>query len=55
MAAAFLTVHKLALTGPDNGELAFVYLAGWTTLLIAGAGRLSLDARLGADETVQKA
>lgn len=46
MSVAFLAVHKGALSGPASGETAFVYLAGFVTLLIAGAGRFSLDARL---------
>lgn len=49
MGVAFFIVHKGSLAaGPGSGELAFVYLAGFTTLLIAGAGRFSLDAKLGA-------
>ena len=47
MATAFALVHKLALSGPGSGELAFVYLAGSMTLLFAGAGRFSVDAQLG--------
>ena len=47
MTTVFLLVQKLALSGPGSGELAFVYLAGWVTLLVAGAGRFSLDAKLG--------
>jgi len=47
MATAFLMVHKLALSGQGSGELAFIYLAGWVTLLVAGAGRFSFDAKLG--------
>ena len=54
MATAFLMVHKLALTGSGSGELAFVYLAGWITLLVAGAGRFSFDARLGADTAAKE-
>jgi hypothetical protein len=38
MATAFFAVHKGALSGPASGELAFIYLAGWITLLISGAG-----------------
>lgn len=40
MFVAFLMVHKTAMSG---GELAFVYLAGYVTLLIAGGGLFSLD------------
>jgi len=47
MATAFFLVHKGVLSGPNSGELAFVYLAGWITLFITGAGRFSLDAKLG--------
>jgi putative oxidoreductase len=47
MAVAFFIVHKGALSGPGSGELAFVYLAGYVALLIAGPGRYSLDAKMG--------
>jgi putative oxidoreductase len=47
MATAFFLVHKGALSGPGSGELAFVYLAGLIALVIAGAGRFSLDAKIG--------
>lgn len=50
LGTAFLAVHKLALSGPHSGELAFIYLGGFLTLLIAGGGRFSLDAKLGADK-----
>lgn len=49
MATAFLLVHKLALSGPHSGELAFIYLGGFLVLLVAGAGRRSIDALLGSD------
>lgn len=48
MTVAFFVVHKAALSGPGSGELAFIYLAGFVTLLLAGAGRFSFDAKLGA-------
>ena len=47
MTVAFFVVHKAALSGPGSGELAFIYLAGFVTLLIAGPGRFSLDAIFG--------
>jgi putative oxidoreductase len=40
MFVAFLMVHKSAMSG---GELAFVYLAGYVILVIAGGGLFSLD------------
>ncbi len=46
MAVAFGMAHKLALSGPSSGELAFIYLAGFVTLLVAGPGRISADAFL---------
>jgi putative oxidoreductase len=43
MFVAFLMVHKTAMTGAQSGELAFLYLAGYVMLLIAGGGLFSLD------------
>jgi putative oxidoreductase len=43
LAVAVFMVHKSA-SGP--GELAFIYLAGYTTLLIAGGGTFSVDKAL---------
>lgn len=43
MAVAFVTVHGWALSGEMSGELAFIYLAGFVALLIAGPGRYSFD------------
>jgi putative oxidoreductase len=40
MFVAFLMVHKAGMSG---GELAFVYLAGYVVLVIAGGGLFSLD------------
>ena len=47
MGVAFFLVHDAKLMGPGNGETALVYLAGFLTILIAGAGRFSFDARMG--------
>ncbi len=44
MSVAFFLVHNAALTGEKNGELAFIYLAGYMVLLVAGGGVFSLDA-----------
>lgn len=46
MAVAFFKVHGGVLKGEHSGELAFLYLAGFVTILIAGAGRWSVDAKL---------
>jgi putative oxidoreductase len=51
MAVAFAMVHKgsfdpKAATG--SGELAFMYLGAAIALIIAGAGRYSVDAKLGS-------
>ena len=43
MAVAFFVVHKRVLSGEHNGEVAFIYLAGYVALLLAGAGRISVD------------
>src|ERR1017187_7740005 len=43
MFVAFLMVHKAGLTGQSSGELAFLYLAGYVILAIAGGGLFSLD------------
>lgn len=43
MFVAFLMVHQTALSGEHSGELAFIYLAGFVVLLIAGGGMISLD------------
>lgn len=46
MAVAFFMAHKGALSGQHSGELPFIYLAGYVLLLVAGPGKLSLDAAL---------
>ncbi len=45
MAVAFFFIHKRALSGDHSGELAFIYLAGFVCLFLAGPGRISLDER----------
>ena len=40
LGVAFLLVHKAA---SGAGELAFIYSAGYVSLLIAGGGRFSVD------------
>ncbi len=48
MAVAFTLAHGARLSGEGNGELAFVYLGAFVTLFVAGGGRHSLDASMGA-------
>jgi putative oxidoreductase len=48
MGVAWYAVHKMALIGPQSGELAFIYLAGYVVLVLTGAGRYSLDGTAGA-------
>ena len=43
---AFGKVHHWKLTGEHSGELAFIYLAGYVALMIAGPGRVSVDGAL---------
>jgi putative oxidoreductase len=43
MAVAFIYAHKMSLSGNHSGELAFIYLAGFVTLLLAGGGAFALD------------
>ena len=46
LATAFLIVHKASLSGKTSGELAFIYLAGFVLLLLAGGGKFSVDKSL---------
>lgn len=48
MLTAFWFAHGLKLSGPGNGELAFMYLGAFLVLFVAGPGRFSVDARMGA-------
>ena len=45
MAVAFFIVHKSALSGPGSGEMAYLYMAGFIVLFIAGSGRFALDGK----------
>jgi putative oxidoreductase len=47
LGVAFWFVHGHALAGAHSGELAFIYLAGYVVLLLAGGGCCSLDGRPG--------
>lgn len=54
MAVAFFVAHQMRLIDDPtdamkkSGELAFIYLAGFTALFFAGAGKFSVDSKLGA-------
>lgn len=43
MSVAFFIAHGAKLAGQGNGELAYVYLGGYLVLLLAGAGKFSVD------------
>ena len=43
LGVAFIFVHHLRLSGPGNGELPFIYIAGFVAIFLAGPGRFSVD------------
>jgi putative oxidoreductase len=43
MLVAYIAIHRWALSGENSGEVAFLFLAGFVTLLITGPGKFSLD------------
>src|SRR2546429_1554852 len=43
LGVAFFFVHELTLSGEHSGELAFIYVAGVFSPLLAGGGRFSVD------------
>jgi putative oxidoreductase len=45
MTTAFFLVHHRKLSGDHSGELAFLYLAGFTAIFLAGPGRFALDGK----------
>ena len=55
MSVAFFIAHKGALSGQHSGELAFIYLAGYVMLLLAGPGTISLDSRVFGGKKAAKA
>ena len=52
MGVAFFVAHKAVLDPmappPGSGEMAFIYMAGFAAILVAGPGRFSVDAKLRA-------
>lgn len=49
MGVAWLMVHGGALSGPESGELAAVYLVAYAVLFVAGAGHYSVDRKSEVD------
>ncbi len=43
MVVAWGISHGMKLSGPGNGELAFIYLAGFLAIFLAGPGKYSVD------------
>ncbi len=48
MGVAFWIVHGHRFSGAPSGEPAYLYLGAAVVLIIAGAGRFSVDAKIGA-------
>ena len=48
MATAFWFAHGAKLQGQNNGEMAFLYLGVYVALFVAGGGKFSADAKMGA-------
>jgi putative oxidoreductase len=45
MSVAFFIVHRMVLKGTGSGEMAFIYLAAFLAIFIAGPGRFALDGK----------
>ena len=43
MGVAFVQYHHISLNAPPSGELAFIYLAGFLTIVFAGTGKYGID------------
>ena len=43
MSVAFFMVHKAAFSGPNSGELAFLYLTGFVAILLGGSGKFAFE------------
>jgi len=43
MLVAWAITHKMKLMGAGSGELAFVYLAGFLTIVFAGTGKYGIE------------
>jgi len=47
LAVAFVFHHGMRFSGPNSGEVAFVYAFAYLLLFLTGPGRYSLDRKLG--------
>jgi uncharacterized membrane protein YphA (DoxX/SURF4 family) len=47
MGVAFFMVHGGKLSGDGSGEMAVLYALAFLVTLVAGAGRYSIDRKLG--------
>ena len=45
LTTAFVVGHGAALSGPRSGELPVMYLGAFIAILLAGAGRYSVDGK----------
>jgi putative oxidoreductase len=54
MGVAFVTVHNAKLSGTSSGELPFIYLAGFVTLVLMGGGHYALDSSMKAKVPTKK-
>jgi putative oxidoreductase len=43
MTVAWAVSHGMKLSGPGNGELAFIYLAGFLAILFCGGGKYGIE------------
>lgn len=48
MGMAFMIGHGGKLSGAGSGEMAFLYLGVFVALFVAGGGKFSVDAKMGA-------
>lgn len=54
MAVAFFLAHDGRLKGSGHGEMAFIYLAGFVAIFLAGPGRYALDRKGGSSGAAPK-
>lgn len=48
MGVAFFMVHQATFAGEGSGEMAFLYMLAYLALVFTGAGKYSLDQKLGS-------